>query len=270
MIGRVLAVAEMTVRRLMRSRLLWIGVFGSLAVIGMFMTAVVGMVRMVASGQHVPGSMVLQVVGTVITILAWVAHWIAMFVGVNVVKRDLVEGTVASVLSKPVSRGEYIAASYAGAAIYLLMMWLVFALVLTLFAALFRSTLGGTTYLALFGEYLVCVMTMGIALFLSVLVHPWVAVMLTFMALNARAAIGGVARLIEALGGSVPDALVEVLKFPFPIQGALDDLSRRLTQGSLMEQSLGPGFAHVIDYGLVMAVLAYLVFRNLEVNRVRE
>ena len=270
MMQRILAVTEFTLRRLMKSRLLWIGLAGSLLVIGMFMTSVVAMVRMLATGQSVALGMLLQVVGTIIAILGALSQLIAIFVGVSVVRRDIVDGTVASVLSKPVSRGEYIAASYAGSAIYLLMMWLLFALVLTLFAAAFKNTLSGAAYAAMLGRYLVCVMTMGIALFFSIRTHPWVAVLLTFLVLRGRATIEGLAGVVNVIGGRVPDGMINVLTFPFPVQGALDTLGHRLTQGLLVEKAMGPGFLHIVDYGLVMAVLAYLVFRGLEINRVRE
>jgi ABC-type transport system involved in multi-copper enzyme maturation permease subunit len=270
MMQRILAVTEITIRRLMKSRLLWIGVVGSLLIIGLFMTSVVGMVKMLAAGETVTGTMLLHVLATIITFLGALAQLIAIFVGVSVVKRDVVEGTVASVLSKPVSRGEYIAASYAGAAIYLFMMWALFALVLTIFAAAFKNTLGGAAYMSMLGRYLVCVMTMGIALFFSIRAHPALAVVLTFVVLRGTATIEGIVSVIKALGGRVPDAVVNVLAFPFPVQGALDNLGDRLTQGSLAEQSALLGFLHIIDYGLVMAVLAYLVFRGLEINRVRD
>ena len=270
MMQRLLAVTEITIRRLMKSRMLLIGVVGSLLVIGIFMTSVVGMVRMLATGEAVTDTMLWHVLGTIVTFLGALAQLIAIFVGVSVIRRDVVEGTVASVLSKPVSRGEYIAASYAGAAIYLLMMWILFALVLTLFAAAFKNTLGGTVYATMLGRYLVCVMTMGIALFFSIRAHPALAVVLTFVVLRGTATIDGIVSVVKALGGNVPDAVVNALAFPFPVQGALDNLGERLTRGSLVEQSAAMGFLHIIDYGLVMAVLAWLVFRGLEINRVRD
>jgi len=270
MMQRLLVVTEITVRRLMRSRLLWIAVVGVLLVMGMFMTAIVGMVRVVASGESVPAEAVIHVIATVLTILGALATLIAVFVGVTVVRRDLEEGTVASVLSKPVSRGEYIAASYTGAAAYLLLMWGVFAVVLTLFAAAFKSFLGGPAYLAMFGNWLTCVMTMAVAMFFSIRMHPWVAVVLTFVLLRGRATVDGIASLFNALGAHVPGAVVSALKFPFPVPGTLDDLGDRLTQGSLVDHGMAAGFAHVIDYGLVMAVLAWLVFVRVEVNRARD
>ena len=270
MMQRLLVAAEISVRRLMKSRLLWIAVIGSLMVMGIFMTAIVSMVKMLASGEAVPGGMVVHVVGTVLSILSALATLVAVFVGVSVIRRDMEEGTLTSVLSKPVSRGEYIAASYAGAAIYLLMMWALFALVLTLFAAAFKTALGGPVYLAVLGDYLLCVMAMAVALFFSIRVHPWVAVLLTFVVLRGRSSVEGIASLLGALGARPPDAVVNVLTFPFPMPGALDDLGERLSQGALVDRSMAAGFAHVIDYGLVMALLAYFVFRTVEINRARD
>jgi hypothetical protein len=149
-------------------------------------------------------------------------------------------------------------------------MWLSFALVLTIFAAAFKGALTGDAYAAMLGRYLVCLMTMSIALLFSIRAHPWIAVMLTALVLRGRSTVDGLRSLCEAFGVAVPQALVDVLKFPFPIPGALDDLGDRLTRGSLVEHSLGPGFVHGIDYGLVAAVCAYLLFRGLEINRVRE
>ena len=270
MTQRMLAVVEITFRRLIQSRLLWIAVVGSLLIIGLFMSTVASMVRMHAAGQAVSHAVLMQVVGTIITILGAFAQLIAIFVGVTVVRRDVVDGTVASVLSKPLSRGEYIAASYAGSAAYLFLMWVLFALVLTLFAAVFKGTLSGAAYAAMLARFLICVMTMAIALCFAVRTHHWVAVILTALALRGRETVDGIAQIVAATGGSLPDAVVEALKFPFPIRGALDNIGKQLTQGSLVEQAMGPGIIHVIDYGLVMAVLAWLLFRNLEINRVRE
>ncbi len=271
MMQRLLAVGEITVRRLMKSRLLLIGVIGSLLIIGLFMSSVLGMVKLAASGQAVSDVMVIHMVGTVTGVLGWLAQLIGIFVGVTVVKRDILDGTVAAILSKPVSRGEYIAASYGGSAAYLLLMWVLFAIVLTLFAAAFKTLLNGTIYGVMLAHYLVCVVTMAIALFFSIRLHPWVAVLLTFVVLRARATIEGIANLVNALGGHIPDGVVSVLTFPFPVFDLLGRLGERIGQGSLAgPSSVVAGFLHVIDYGLVMAVLAWLVFRHLEINRVRD
>ncbi|HEX5132786.1 MAG TPA: ABC transporter permease subunit [Candidatus Krumholzibacteria bacterium] len=270
MIARMLAVAEVTIRRLMRSRLLWIGVAGSILITAMLMSTMVNMVRFSSNGQLEGPTAVTHAAGNIVALLGAFATLVAYFIGVTVVRRDVVDGTVASVLSKPVSRGEYIVASYIGAALFLFALWAVFAVVLAVFSAGFKSPLPGSAYTDMLGRCLVCVMTMAIAMAMSIRIHPWVAVVLTGLLLRGRDSVNALADVLKLFGVRMPGSVAEALKFPFPMRDALNGLGSGLNEGALVERSIAAGVFHIIDYGLVMVLCAYLLFRTLEVNRVRE
>jgi hypothetical protein len=268
-IARCLAVTGMTLRRLRRSRLLWGALVISLFIVGTYAISLTYMFPHEAKGRSLADDMN-AVLGTLLPVHNTLSMVIAILIGVTVVRRDVVDGTVASVLSKPVTRGEYIAATYTGAAFYLLVIWLLFVLELTILATVLGKAPGQGVYLACLGRYVTSVMVMGIALCASIRVRPWIAVILTLVVLRGRTTVSGLQELTAAMGAPIPEAWVTALQFPFPIVTALDPLVDRLTRGALAQRSDLSAFVHVADYGIVMAVCAYLLFRGLEINRVRE
>lgn len=110
-LDRILAIAANTVREAIRDRVLYTLLFFALALIG---TGV-----LVSTLSYVEGERILQDVGFAAIRVFAVA--IAIFVGIGLVHREVDRRTIFTILSKPISRSEFLLGKYVG---LLLTLWL--------------------------------------------------------------------------------------------------------------------------------------------------
>jgi ABC-type transport system involved in multi-copper enzyme maturation permease subunit len=110
-IDRILAIAMNTVREAIRNRVLYTLLFFALALIG---TGV-----LVSTLSYVEGDRILQDVGFAAIRVFAVA--IAIFVGIGLIHREVDRRTIFTILSKPISRSEFLLGKYLG---LLLTLWL--------------------------------------------------------------------------------------------------------------------------------------------------
>ena len=110
-LDRILAIAMNTVREAIRNRVLYTLLFFALALIG---TGV-----LVSTLSYVEGERILQDVGFAAIRVFAVA--IAIFVGIGLVHREVDRRTIFTILSKPISRSEFLLGKYVG---LLLTLWL--------------------------------------------------------------------------------------------------------------------------------------------------
>ena len=110
-LDRILAIATNTVREAIRDRVLYTLLFFALALIG---TGV-----LVSTLSYVEGERILQDVGFAAIRVFAVA--IAIFVGIGLVHREVDRRTIFTILSKPISRSEFLLGKYVG---LLLTLWL--------------------------------------------------------------------------------------------------------------------------------------------------
>jgi ABC-type transport system involved in multi-copper enzyme maturation permease subunit len=110
-LDRILAIATNTVREAIRDRVLYTLLFFALALIG---TGV-----LVSTLSYVEGDRILQDVGFAAIRVFAVA--IAIFVGIGLVHREVDRRTIFTILSKPISRSEFLLGKYVG---LLLTLWL--------------------------------------------------------------------------------------------------------------------------------------------------
>jgi len=111
MLDRILAIAMNTVREAIRNRVLYTLLFFALALIG---TGV-----LVSTLSYVEGDRILQDVGFAAIRVFAVA--IAIFVGIGLIHREVDRRTIFTILSKPISRSEFLLGKYVG---LLLTLWL--------------------------------------------------------------------------------------------------------------------------------------------------
>lgn len=265
---RSIAIVVMTVRRFVRSRLLVVALFIALLVIGSFSKYLIGAIAVARQGEPETASADVASLFSVANRLLGLASWfMASMVGVTLIRRDLADGTIVSVLSKPVSRGEYVMASAIGGAVFLLLVWMVFALVMTIVLVGSGFSLGLDHFVAMFAEFATSLVAMSIALFLSTRLSPWVAASLAVVIFYGAGVVEATASFAGARGLVVPESVVHALQLPFPVVDALDALRGRLSQDVIDPIPTLPGLIHVVDYSAVMVVLAYLSFRRIDLNR---
>ncbi len=178
------------------------------------------------------------------------------------IRNDIAQGTIYSVLSKPLARTEYLVGSLLGSVAVVLFAWLVFVVGASTIALLAHAPLGAKHYAAIGGYVLPTIVASCIAIFIATRFNVWASIGLTILILNGRPAVERVATLLD-----LPAAVTGALSFPFPIGNAVGVLARHVFQDDLVPAPVLPGIVHLVDYALVMVVLACLSFRRLELNR---
>ena len=121
-LSRMAAIATNTLREAVRNRLLYALLFFSVSMMcaGIFVSAL----------AYVEGERILQNVGLAATRLFSVA--IAIFVGVNLIHREVDRRTVYTILSKPLTRAEFLLGKFGG---LVLTIWLQLAIMGAVFVA---------------------------------------------------------------------------------------------------------------------------------------
>lgn len=101
---RIAAIAENTVREAVRNKLLYTLLF--------FAVVVIGCAVLVASLSYVEGNRIIQDVG--LAAIRLFSLGIAIFVGIGLIHNEVERRTIQTILSKPVSRTEFLLGKYFG------------------------------------------------------------------------------------------------------------------------------------------------------------
>ncbi len=266
---RSLAIAVMSFRRLLRMRLLAVALVLAALVPGGYSAILIPMIVAGRADRVAEVQSMLPIFFTlVVGIFGVLASIIAIIVGVTLMRRDVSDGTIYGVLSKPVSRGEYVLGNTLGGVAMLVSVWTLFGLVLALVGVVVGSPLGTLNYAVMASHVIQGTIYLAVALLLSTRFSPWGAAALTMLVVNGIGVVQGIAKLVEVVFHvTVPERVIDVLCFPFPVMNALNALTSQLTETSLSSKSVLPGFIHLIDYAAVVVVVTYLAFRRLELNR---
>jgi ABC-type transport system involved in multi-copper enzyme maturation permease subunit len=261
----------MSSRRVLRSRVVLAAVL--LAVIGIatFSTPLLALIAASRTDDVEGTRSALRVfLSAVFPTLGFFSQVIAAVIGATVMRRDIAEGTVYGVLSKPVSRGEYVAGSAIGSFGVLVLVSLLFFGAVELVTALVKLPLQWDHVAIMVGNLTVASVMLATALFWSTRTNAWITVLLAVLVVNGMGVVKTGAAIVEGFGHEVPPLVVVALQFPFPEIKALGPLTDRLTQSGASSISMTAVFIHLIDYAVVMIVFAYLSFRRLEFNRVSD
>jgi ABC-type transport system involved in multi-copper enzyme maturation permease subunit len=251
-LGRVAAIAANTVREAIRHRVLYTLLFFAFALIG---TGV-----LLATLSYVERERILQDVGFAAIRVFAVA--IAIFLGIHLVHREVDRRTIFTILSKPISRTEFLLGKYCG---LVLTLWLQIAIMGAGFAAV--SLLAGAPLdvahgvaIALIGAEVAVVV--ALALLFSSFTTPMLASLFTaglwligrlsrdLRALGAQAESEGVRSATEALYRSLPD-----------LQAF--DLTAHAARGLVLTASdVALPLLYAAGYATLLVVLASFVFER--------
>ncbi len=207
MIARVLTIAWNTGREAVRSKLLYTLLFFALVLIfsSLFLAGI----------SYVERDRILQDIG--LASIRFFAIAIAIFVGVGLIHKEVDRRTVYTILSKPLSRGEFLIGKYVGLVVTL---WLQAAIMIAAFAAvsLMRGASLGVGHAAAFALLAVeLAVVVAIATLFSAFTTPmlatlfaggvWIVGNLTrnLRDLGAESEIGFVRQLAKLLYGVLPD-----------------------------------------------------------------
>ncbi len=126
-LGRIAAIATNTLREAIRSKLLYTLLFFAILIIASGV--------LISTLSYVESERILQDIGMAAIRLFAVA--IAIFVGVGLIHKEVDRRTVYTILSKPLSRGEFLLGKYAG---LVLTIWLQVAIMALVFLGVSLAT----------------------------------------------------------------------------------------------------------------------------------
>lgn len=204
---RIWTIASNTVREAVRNKLLYTLLF--------FGVAVIGCAVLVASLSYVEGGRIIQDVG--LAAIRIFSLGIAIFVGIGLIHGEVERRTIYTILSKPVSRAEFMLGKYFG---LLLTVWMELVIMGAAFVVVSLATdtaLGTGHFWALFLLGMELAVIVAVATLFSSFTTPLLASLFTvgiyavghmtreLVALGKQADLEGVKRVADTLYRVLPD-----------------------------------------------------------------
>ena len=248
---RVWPIAMNTLREAIRNRLLYALVFFGLAVIG---TSV-----LVASLSYVEGERIIQDIG--LAAMQIFSVGIAIFVGIGLIYGEVERRTVYTILSKAVTRSEFLLGKYLG---LLLTVWMQLGLMALAFAGV-STAAGAPLSLAHAAAVLLIGVEMAVVVAVATLFSTFTTPMLAALFSLGVYCIGHLTRDLNALGGQVEDSTLRALSHGlYRVLPDLDsfDLSAVAIHGlPLSSADVGWPILYGLGYVLALLWVATYVFR---------
>jgi ABC-type transport system involved in multi-copper enzyme maturation permease subunit len=211
----------------------------------------------------------------------------------GVITQDIREGTIFSVLSKPVERREYLFGNYLGNVIFLGLVWGILMVVYFSFIYLISRYLGPQQWklhlIFAAARFLELIVVSSIAFAMAQRFSPLVAGAISVVFYNGGALEQGSAYLFNWWKMDVPYWVSQLIAFPFPTTESLDIIFKTTNyfstsalgdlffsavknpanQGALLSS---PAWVmlHLADYGLIMMLMAWWLFSRKEISPANE
>lgn len=258
-----LRIALAATSRLLRSRLLIVTVLIGLVYVIM-MAAPIGEISELKEGGEFVDALDMKAMWMhmAITGMEWMANLVALFLGSTVIHQEIKDGTIFSILSKPVSRLQYFIGSFLGAAFCLCIVWCIFGLVWAWFIYAVDKSIQPLHVSIFCSEVIKSLLMLSLSLAWSQRFSPWLAGVLALLTFDgetmAKHAVGSLAFLHL----SPPAMFVKICAFPFPCFQGFDALLNQLGQTSLEPVELTWPFIHMVDFVAVALLFAWFCFRK--------
>ena len=207
-LARIGTIAMNTVREAIRSKLLYVLLFFAIALIltGVLLSAL----------SYVESERILQDIGLAAVRLFSVA--IAIFVGVNLIYKDVDRRTVYTILSKPLSRTEFLLGKYVG---LVLMIWMQMAIMIVAFVGVSLAT-GAPLTAAHAAAFFLTAVELALVVALATLFSAFTTPMLASFFAGGLWFVGHLTRDLRDIGAS--SDLESVRRFTGLLHRILPDL----------------------------------------------
>lgn len=251
-VTRIAAIATNTVREAIRNKLLYTLLF--------FAVAVIGCAVLVGSLSYVEGERIIQDVG--LASIRLFSLGIAVFVGIGLIHGEVERRTIQTILSKPVSRAEFLLGKYFG---LLATVWMQVAIMGLAFVAVSLAAgapLGSGVFWALVLHAMELAVVTAVATMFSAFTTPLLASLFTLGIWS----VGHLSRELYALGKQSDQASVEwATAFLYRVLPDLEsfNLSIEAVHGLPIES--GRVFWPIllaVGYSTVLLFVATLVFQK--------
>ena len=189
--------------------------------------------------------------------------FIAIFVGVGLVSKEIEKRTVYAIFAKPVSRGEFVVGKYFGLFLTLFVNVAVMGIGVSL-ALLYVG--GGHLAMTIWGGigliFLELTIITAIAIVFSSFSSPSLSALLTFLIFIIGHLSSSLRDLAEGLGSRVATVFFEVLYYVFPNLAHFSFRSESAVGMVPSSAMIAGGAAYAAVYSAIMLTVAVLIFNR--------
>lgn len=252
-IRSIFAIAKNTFREAIRDKVLY-----NLVLFVILVTA-----SAVLLGDLTDGQEARTIVNIGLNAMLLFGVFIAIFVGVGLVSKEIEKRTVFAIFAKPVSRAEFIIGKYLGLCATLLVNVLIMgvgvslALLYVKNGALALSIWGGIALIFLE----LCIVT-AVAIVFSSFSSPSLSALLTFLVFVIGHLSSSLRDLAEGLGSKAASVIFEVIYYLFPNLAHFSFRSEAAIGMVPSSAMLAGGLAYTVVYAAVMLTISIMIFRG--------
>jgi len=251
MLHRILSIAKNTFREAIRDRILY-----NLVIFVLLIVACAILLGDLTDGQEAR-----TIVNIGLNAMLFFGTFIAIFVGVGLVSKEIEKRTVYAVFSKPVHRGEFIVGKYLGLCLTLVVNVLIMGVGVSL-SLLYvgGSGMAVSIWGGIFLIFLELAIVTGVAILFSSFSSPALSAVLTFLVFiigHLSASLLDLAKGLESKSATVVFTIVYYLfpnlaNFSFRTESALGLVPNA--------QMVGGGVLYMLLYSTIMLTAAVLIF----------
>jgi ABC-type transport system involved in multi-copper enzyme maturation permease subunit len=189
--------------------------------------------------------------------------FIAIFVGVGLVYKEIERRTLYAILSKPIGRGQFLVGKYFGLCLTLLVNVLIMGVGVSLALIYIRrgwDPLAARIWPAILLIYLELTIMTAVALLFSTFSSPALSALLTFFVFLIGHFSGDLKNLANTSSSGAGRILFRVLYYLLPNLTTYSVITPAAHGVAPDIQSIGLGFAYAVVYSAVLLSLATIVF----------
>ena len=251
MLSRILSITKNTFREAVRDRVLYNLVLFVLLIIACA----------ILLGDLTDGQEARTIVNVGLNAMLLFGTFIAIFVGVGLVSKEIEKRTVFAVFSKPVSRSEFVVGKYLGLCLTLLVNVCVMGAGITLALLYVRNSgLAGSIWGSIFLVFLELIIITAVAILFSSFSSPALSALLTFFIFIIGHLSASLRDLGAGLGSATATYLFEAIYYLLP---NLAHYSFRTEAANGMVPNgamIVGGIAYAVVYVAILLTVAVLVF----------
>lgn len=252
---RVLAVAMNTFREAVRDRVLYVLLFFSAATI----------VSSKALGYISVGQDMKIVTDISLASVSIFGVLIAVFVGTNLVYKEIDKRTVYTILSRPIWRYEFLLGKYCGLAILIAVVTFVMTSVSAVYITLLGGEVGSTFFQAALLIYWKLLLVTALSILLSTLTSPILGAIIVFTCYVLGHATGILVDLPAQFEGTLMQDMTRVIYYVVPNLSNFDIRAEAANGLTVSASYVGWTLAYGTVYVALFLALAALAFQEKDV-----
>jgi len=201
---------------------------------------------------------------------------ISIFLGTGLVYKEIEKKTVYNIFSKPIERYQFLTGKYLGIAITILVIMLLMSLIFLGIVLLIQLPnksfieyhYGGLYFnellVALFFEYLECLVVIGIAILFSCFTSPVLALLFTFLIFAIGRFSSDIKLFANEIDNNVVSIISDVLYYTIPNLEKFNIRSEAVYGGNISLELILNTTAYALIFSLILLLLSIVVFQRKE------